>query len=118
MCPVRPLEIERRQEGPATVVKLSGHISASEAEELSSYFNDLIEQGADLVVIDLKDVEIITSDGLGVLIRTRKALTESGGKLYLCGIHGNVLEVFQMTRLDKIFAVYDTPDSALTAASA
>lgn len=113
---MKPLEINTRTEGNATVVTVSGHIAGFEAEVLSAPFVELIEAKALLVIVDLAGVELITSDGLGVLIRSRKAVAEYGGRLVLCGLEGNVLDVFKMTRLDKVFSMYETTGAALAAA--
>lgn len=116
MCAMRPVEIEIRQLDGAYLVSVSGHLAAAEISYLSAALEDLINKKADTIVVDLKDVEIITSEGLGLLIRTRKTVGEYGGKFALSGLVGNVLDVFVMTRLDKIFRMYDTPEAAVEAA--
>jgi len=115
VSPIKPLEIESKQEGPATILTLSGHIATPESQVLSEALERLVADRAQKIVVDLYGVELITSDGLGALIRARKAVSEVGGTLVLSGIHGNILDVFKMTRLDKIFSLYPSVDTAVEA---
>lgn len=106
-----------REVGPARLLTLGGHISTSESQVVSETLQRLVSEGATKIVVDMKNVDIITSDGLGALIRARKSAAEIGGKLVLSGVRGNILDVFKMTRLDKIFSLYDTADTAVAAVS-
>jgi anti-sigma B factor antagonist len=115
VCPIKPLEIDTRVEGAVTLMSLSGHIATAESQVLSDAFDRLISDRIQRIVVDMKGVEIITSDGLGALIRARKAVAENGGRLVLSGLEGNIRSVFKMTRLDKIFTLYDTVPSAVAA---
>ena len=115
MSPIKPLEIDCREVGPARLLTLGGHISTSESQVVSETLQRLVSDGATKIVVDLANVDIITSDGLGALIRARKASTEAGGSLALSGVKGNILDVFRMTRLDKIFPLYDSVGTAVKA---
>lgn len=83
-----------------------------ESQVVNEMFERLIADGCTCIAVDMSRVEIITSDGLGVLIRARKAVGDHGGRLVLSGLTGNIRDVFKMTRLDKIFTLYDSVDVA------
>jgi anti-sigma B factor antagonist len=57
------------------------------------------------LILDFSNVEFLTSAALGLLIRISKKVYESGGNLKLCGISPKILEIFRITRLDKIFDI-------------
>ena len=115
MCAIRPLEIKVTQQQGAALVTVSGHVTASNTDSLTAALATLIEKEAEFMIVDLRGVDLITSDGLGALIRTRKSVGDYGGRLALTGLTGNVLDVFTMTRLDKIFCMYDSPETAMAA---
>lgn len=74
----------------------------------------LIEQNEAIqLVIDFSNVKFLTSSALGLLIRISKKIYEKGGKLRLCAIDAKIMEVFRITRLDKIFEIYPEQDDAL-----
>lgn len=115
MSPIKPLEIDCKLVGDARVLTLGGHITTAESQVVSENLSRLVADGTNPIVVDMTNVDIITSDGLGALIRARKASAEAGGTLALSGVKGNILDVFRMTRLDKIFPLYDSVGAAIKA---
>jgi len=113
----KPVEIDVEDRDGASLVTVTGQVTAAETNHLSAALEDLAAKKAGLIIVDLSGVNLITSEGLGVLIRARKDAAEYDGRLVLCGLAGNVLDVFKMTRLDKVFAMYESPSAALSAAS-
>jgi len=57
------------------------------------------------LVLDFQNVRFLTSSMLGLLIRISKKVIETAGKLRLCCITDKILEIFQITRLDNVFAI-------------
>lgn len=114
---MRPVEIAVETKDGASLVTVKGSLVAADVNYLSAALEDLAADHARFVIVDLNEVDMITSEALGALIRARKSVSEYGGRLVLCGLKGNVLDVFKMTRLDKVFTTFDTPSSALAATS-
>ncbi|MDF1728375.1 MAG: STAS domain-containing protein [Sulfitobacter sp.] len=65
-----------------------------------------------VVVLDLGKVDFIDSSGLGALVSTMKALAPAQS-LQLAGMRPPVRRVFELTRMDTVFTLYDTPEEAL-----
>jgi len=65
------------------------------------------------LVIDFKNIRFLSSAVLGLLIRVSKKVSEQGGGLRLCGINPKILEIFRITRLDKIFDIRPDVKSAV-----
>src|SRR5262245_53124897 len=55
------------------------------------------------ILLNFSNVEYLSSAALGVLITLNKALHEGGGRLILCNIDPQIYEVFEITKLDKVF---------------
>jgi anti-sigma B factor antagonist len=66
-----------------------------------------------LIVLDFSNVKFLTSAVLGLLIRILKKVNEAGGGLRFCGINAKILEIFNITRLDKVFEILPTREKAL-----
>jgi anti-anti-sigma factor len=49
------------------------------------------------------------SEGVGEIVRGMKRAREAGGDLRLCGLSGEVAQIFEMTRLSQQIGVYPTP---------
>jgi len=65
------------------------------------------------IVLDFSNVKFLTSAVLGLLIRILKKVNEAGGGLRFCGINAKILEIFNITRLDKVFEILPTREKAL-----
>jgi anti-sigma B factor antagonist len=65
------------------------------------------------IVLDFTNVEYLSSAALGKLITMDKKVKGGGGKLRLCSIRSDILEVFKITRLDKLFTIKENRDKAL-----
>lgn len=65
------------------------------------------------LLLSFKNVEHLSSAALGVLITLNKQVEAKSGKLKLSDISPQIFEVFKITRLNKLFDIYDTKEAAL-----
>lgn len=65
------------------------------------------------IVLDFTNVEYLSSAALGKLITLDKKVKAVKGKLRLCGIRPEIYEVFSITRLNKVFTIFDDQEKAL-----
>lgn len=72
-----------------------------------------IEEGARNVVLDLSQTEFIDSSFLGTLVAGLKKATMMNGDLKLVGLRETVKSIFELTRLYRIFDIFDNKDAAL-----
>ena len=107
-----------RKAGQTTVVDLVGPRITDQA-----YINALGDELIDILgkaqppdlLIDMNDVEFLSSAVLGKLIRMLKRTRESHGRLRLCSIRPSIFEVFEITQLHKVFEIYPDSGEALKA---
>lgn len=59
------------------------------------------------LLLNFKNVEHLSSAALGMLITLHKRIAESNGQLKLSDINPQIYEVFKITRLNKVFDIYD-----------
>jgi len=67
------------------------------------------------VLLDFSQVDFMSSSALGVLIKLNKKCKEFKINLKLCNIHKDILQVFKITRLDKVLAIYPDAEGAYEA---
>jgi anti-sigma B factor antagonist len=67
------------------------------------------------LLVNFHAVEFMSSAMLGKIVQLNKRCKADKVKLKLCGIAKNPLEVFQITRLDKLFEIYKDAPTALAA---
>lgn len=70
------------------------------------------EDGPDLIILDLHQVQFVDSSGLGAIVASMKSLGH-GRTLALAGLNPTVDKVFRLTRMDSVFKLYKNLDDAL-----
>jgi anti-anti-sigma factor len=73
------------------------------------------DQGHTRVILDLSDVWGLSSLALGILASFQQKVEARGGRLILCGLNPNNLQLFRMTKLDQIFVIHEDRAAALRA---
>ena len=90
-------------------------IGGNDALEFSSLLYDICKTDIKYVIIDLSDVEVMNSSGLGMLISGLSTLKKYNISLLLSNVPAKVMALFQMTHLDEILNICDDVQSALVA---
>lgn len=65
------------------------------------------------ILINFRNVDHLSSAALGALIAVRKRINDRGGQLRLSNIDPRIYEVFNITRLNRLFAIHPTAEDAL-----
>lgn len=81
-------------------------IDAHNSGELKEAILHLIEQGEVNVIVQLEQVRFIDSSGLGALLSGYKNAAAKSGKLALANMQQQVLSMFELTRLNRVFDIY------------
>lgn len=100
------------------VLSLSGEIDIATAPRVRERMHSLLAEGHERLVVDLDDVGFLDSTGLGVLVGILKRVRTQGGELRLVCSQPRIVKVFEITRLDSAFAIFDTIDGAVGDGSA
>jgi anti-anti-sigma factor len=100
---------------PAIVLMHGNVLGGADGLEFSRAIGDLVRDGVHRVVIDLGEVPMMNSSGLGMLVGASASLRKAGGSLSVAGANEKIHGLFKMTRLDSVFASYPTRDEALAA---
>ncbi|MFZ4640975.1 MAG: STAS domain-containing protein [Nodosilinea sp.] len=89
------------------VITPAGILDGTRAEYFRKVVDEMLSEGADVILINLKDITFIDSSGLGVLVVLLKQVKSSNCQLCLCSINDQVKMLFELTSMDQIFKVYD-----------
>jgi len=103
--------------GSALTVKvLESRITADVAASFKAGLVEYVKKGNRIIILDLGEVTFIDSSGLGALIGSLKAMG-GNGELLLCSAHEAVINMFKLTRMDKVFRMFKSPEEAVSAIS-
>lgn len=93
----------RTDTGDETVLKIDGTLDAVTAPELRPTLDALVAESRKLITIDLSNLRLIDSSGVGVLVSLFKRARASGGEVRLVGLRDQPLAIFKLLRLDRVF---------------
>jgi anti-sigma B factor antagonist len=97
------------------VIELGGEIDLYTAPEFKERMVQVIEDGKKQVIVDLSKATFIDSTTLGVLVGGVKRLRPAGGTLALVCSDQNIVKIFEITGLDRVFTIHGTRDEAVAA---
>jgi stage II sporulation protein AA (anti-sigma F factor antagonist) len=97
------------------IVKLTGQVRISTQNEFKDILDNLVmESGEKNVVINMEDIEFMNSVGLGIIIDTCKKFKEKNGKMVLSNLVPDILNLFEVTELDKFIEIFKTEGEAIS----
>ena len=107
------MELASTTEAEMRIVSVQDNrIDAAVAIEFKDAMRSQTDDGPDQVVLDLSKVDFIDSSGLGAIVAAMKNMGAER-RLALAGLTPTVERVFKLTRMDSVFSVFPTLESAL-----
>ena len=107
------MKIEVTKENDIAIVAVEGEIDVETSPQLRERFDELLAQGEHNFVIDLTGVDFIDSSGLAAFVRLFKRVRIGEGDVKLCGLRPEILKIFELTRLNRVFDIFDTRAEAV-----
>ena len=105
------------QQSGITWLTIDGRIDSMSSPDIQQQFDQLILSGSRLIVVNLEQVNFISSAGLRVFLAEQKQLNQVGGEIILFKARESVLRIFTMTGFEKICKIIST-EAELSAACA
>ncbi|MBF2035479.1 MAG: STAS domain-containing protein [Leptolyngbyaceae cyanobacterium T60_A2020_046] len=87
------------------IIEPSGILDGTQADIFRKDVDEALASGADVLLIDLKDITFVDSSGLGMLVVVLKKVRASKKQMYVCSINDQVRMLFELTSMDRVFEV-------------
>jgi len=96
------------------LVTLKGRLSYHFASQVRNCFLSMIDEGVKRAIVDLSELTYVDMSGLGVFISLRKKMGQpfNDGRVTLVCTDENILKVFQVTGLERVFAISQNLEDA------
>lgn len=108
------MKIFTRRLDKTTIFDVSGDIDFANSPELrQSVLHEIREAYAPRLVLNLSQVRYIDSSGVASLVEGLKASRDLGSRFILIGLSTSAREVLQLSRLLKVFEIYENEEQAL-----
>ncbi len=106
---------ERRRDGVVILEAKGRVLGGADAELMEKTVKDLIATGARRVLLDLSEVSLMNSSGLGSVISCHSILKEAGGDLKLLRVSNKIESLLIITKLITVFDTYNDEEEAIAA---
>ncbi len=106
------MQINRKEQDGIVTLSVSGRLDAVSSVDAEKEFNEVLDAGHDMLLIDLSGLDYISSAGLRVLLVVAKRIQQKGGRVTLAGMVAGVKEVFEISGFSSIFKIFDSIDDA------
>ena len=108
------MKISQRKEGDVLILELSGRMAIGHGEaDSSATILAALGSGVTKVLLEMHDVPMIDSSGIGELVASYTAAKKAGAALKLLNLSSQVEEVITSTQLIRVFEVFDDETAAL-----
>lgn len=96
-----------------TIIRVGGYIEFTASDELDKVIGEIVSRGIYSIVIDLENVDYISSRGWSIFLSKLKEIRENGGDLKLANMSPNVFEVYKVLEFFWFLKVYDSVEEAI-----
>lgn len=111
--PTKRNNVRVRHHGLVSIIDLQGEINATLEEALKSAYAEAIGPNPSAILLNLSDVEYITSTGMAILVGLLAQAHQANRRLAACGLSEHYREVFQITRMTDFMEIFTDEASAL-----
>jgi len=96
-----------------SIIRVGGYIDTTTSAELEHALGSLLKAGSYDIIVDLGNVDYVSSAGWGIFISEIKGIREKGGDLKLVRMIQEVYEVFELLEFHYILKAFDTLEEAI-----
>src|SRR5690348_4062988 len=106
------MTFQTTKQGDVVVISVEGQLVAGNRQQLREAVVAEIDRGERSFVIDFAEAGYVDSAGLGALVSLSKKIREASGSLRLTNLNEDLRTLFELTRLDTLFALDDKSPSS------
>jgi len=107
------MQLEEKLIGKFLVVKpMEKRIDFKVATEFKDKMAEFIESGNLFILLNLSEVEFVDSSGLGAIVSSLKRM-KGRGDLFICGLRETIITMFNLTRMDRVFRIFENEEEAI-----
>lgn len=105
-------EVTRKDNNNVSTLHLSGFLDAHTAPKFEAGLHGLIKEERFFIIVNHKDLDYISSAGLGVFMGFIEEIRENGGDIKLTNMSPKVFKVFDLLGFPALFEIFDEESEA------
>ncbi len=100
-------------DGEIVVVELKGVLDSSTSVDLEDHVNKLLQKKKIFIILDIMNLEYISSAGIGAVIYAQKRILSASGLLLVCNVPEEIAALFKILNFDKLIKFAENMEDAL-----
>jgi anti-sigma B factor antagonist len=106
------MQISQKQNNGITIYEVKGDIDINSSPDVRDVFERGVKDKITKIIVNLNSVSYIDSSGLATLVEMLKKTRLYGGNLRLSNLAPKVKSLFEITKLEKLFEIFETEEEA------
>ena len=106
------MKLSYEDHGPITVLSVSGELTADQSDAFRRSCQDRFDAGSRDVLLQMKDLSLVDSAGLELLLWLSDEIARRAGQLRLIAPEETIRKILEITRLERRFTMHDSVESA------
>ena len=102
-----------RENNDVSIIELKGFLDAHTAPQLENAFTDLINKKRFKIIVNFKNLEYISSAGLGVFMAFVETVRDNGGDIKLTDMTQKVFNIFDLLGFPLLYQIFDKEEEAV-----
>ncbi len=107
------MNLSQDEKGGRVIIRCEGRLDAMTSPQLETAMNSWVDKKKNHILIDFSRIDYLSSAGMRLLLSMTKRLRSKQGKLALCSIHDDVMEIIRMAGFEQILNIYGTEQEAI-----
>ncbi|MCX7745748.1 MAG: STAS domain-containing protein [Clostridia bacterium] len=108
------MKVEVKELNGIKIIKLIGQIRISTQNDFKDLLDNLVKESeGQTVILNMEGIIYMNSIGLGIIIDTYKKFKEIKGRLVLCNLLPEIMNLFEVTRLNRFIEIYGNEAEAM-----
>lgn len=109
------LDIQTKTKDRAVIIEIAGEVDLYSSPQVRKVIVELTNKKKPALLINLAAVSYMDSSGVATLVEGLQRMKEYGGRLCIYNLQGSVRDVFELSRLDKVFNIFNNETEAIKA---
>ncbi|MBF0594863.1 MAG: STAS domain-containing protein [Candidatus Omnitrophica bacterium] len=107
------MDIKLEKINDIRLIVLDGDLCVESTHKFKDTFKTILKEKNAKVLIDFAKVPFIDSSGIAALIEVCQNLVKVNGRLCLCHVNKKIINVFEITKVHKLFKIFESHQEAL-----
>jgi anti-sigma B factor antagonist len=100
------MNIKQESEGNIVILALEGRLDTLNFALLEKEMTLLIEKNQKNIILDCQDLDYVSSSGLRILLKSLKLVDTVQGRLTICSLQPQIIQIFKISGFDHLFEIY------------